>query len=78
MDTLQDLETAEAIFANALLEKELEMLSRLLKSFGMKDVKAVVDAYPCDGYMAKKRTITELRLGLVQIPVPQPTWPFLP
>ena len=30
------------------------MLSRLLKTFGMKEVKAVVDAYPCDGDMAKK------------------------
>ena len=30
------------------------MLSRLLKSFGMKEVKTVVDAYPHDGGMAKK------------------------
>ena len=33
------------------------MLSRLLKTFGMKEVKEVVDAYPCDGDMAKNNSI---------------------
>ena len=33
------------------------MLSRLLKSFGMKDVKTVANAYPHDGDMAKKQTL---------------------
>ena len=63
-------------------KKELNMLLRLLKSFGMKEIIAVVNAYPCD--MARKpnsilfhmgREIaiskvsqTELRLCLVQIP----------
>ena len=47
--------------------------------FGMKEVKAVVGAYSCDGGMAKIRLgrekangekhWIELRLGLVQIPV---------
>ena len=61
------------------------MLSRLLKSFGMKDVMAVVDAHPCDENMAKisnsilfqlgreiqigEGIMTRLRLGLVQVPV---------
>ena len=55
------------------------MLSRLLKSFGMRNVKAVVDAYPYDGDIAKNQTIfsfdlaekqqLEQRLGLLQIPV---------
>ena len=61
------------------------MLSRLFNSFGMKEVKAVIGAYPCDGDMAKKPNSilfqfsrekaivegsqTELRLGLVQISV---------
>ena len=35
-------------------KKELELLLILLKSFGMKDVKAVVGAYPCDGDMTQK------------------------
>ena len=35
--------------------KELEMLSRLLKTFGMKEVKEVVDAYQCNGDMAKNQ-----------------------
>ena len=35
-------------------KKELEMLSRLLKTFGMKVIKAVMDVYPCDGGTAKK------------------------
>ena len=73
------------IFANAFWKKELELLSRLLKTFGMKDVKEVVNAHSCDGDMAKKTSIvlfqlgreitigegskTELKLGVVQIPV---------
>ena len=36
-------------------EKELEMLSRLLKNFGMKDVEAVVDASSHDRDMATKK-----------------------
>ena len=35
-------------------KKELEMLSRLIKNYGRKEVKAVVDAYPHDIYIAKK------------------------
>ena len=31
------------------------MLSRLLKCFEMKDVKEVIDPYPCDGDMAKNK-----------------------
>ena len=65
-------------------KKEIEVLSRLLKTFGMKEVKAMVDVYPCDGDMAKNLTAisfhwaeivigeknqTDLRLDLVQIPV---------
>ena len=65
-------------------KKELEMLLRLFKSFGMEEVKTVVDAYPCDGDMKKNKEYplstgqrytnqwknwTELWLGLVQIPV---------
>ena len=38
------------------LKKELEMLSRLLKTFGLKEVKAVVDIYPVDGDMTKNLT----------------------
>ena len=39
MDSMQDLETAQKpIFANALL-------SRLLKTFGIKEVKMVEDAF---------------------------------
>ena len=37
-------------------KKEIEVLSRLLKTFGMKEVKAMVDVYPCDGDMAKNLT----------------------
>ena len=63
----------------------LKMFLRLLKTFGMEEVKAVVDAYQGDGYMENKtnsilvqlgkqiaigeKRWTELRLGLVQIPV---------
>ena len=66
-------------------EKKLEMLLRLLKTYGMKEVKAVANAYPCDGDMAKKpnsilfqlgreiaigeKNRIVLRLGLVHIPV---------
>ena len=39
------------------------MLSSLLKSFGMKDVKAVVDAYPHNGDMAKKQTLFSFNLA---------------
>ena len=39
------------------------MLLRLLKSFGMKNVKAVVDAYPNDGDMAKKPNNVLFQLG---------------
>ena len=60
--------------------KELEMLSRILKSYEVKNVNAVVDAYPCDEDIAKpnkvifqlskkiligKGSITELRLGML-------------
>ena len=59
------------------------MLLRLLKNYGTKEIKAVIDAYPCDGATAKNQTVSsfhlaeivigeksqiELRLGLVQIP----------
>ena len=44
-------------------KKELEMLSRLLKNFGMKEVEAVVDAYPCDGDAAKKSNSILFELG---------------
>ena len=37
------------------------MLSRLLKTFGM--IKAVVDAYPCDGDMAKITNSILFQLG---------------
>ena len=43
-------------------KKELEMLSSLLKTFGMKEVKVVVYACPCDGDMAKTNT-TLFQLG---------------
>ena len=33
------------------------MLLRLLKNYGTKEIKAVVDAYPCDGDMAKNQTV---------------------
>ena len=36
-------------------KKELEMLLRLLKSFGMKDANAVVDSYPCDAETTKSK-----------------------
>ena len=39
-------------------KKELEKLSRLLKTFGIKEVKAVVDVYPCECDMAKKQTVS--------------------
>ena len=35
------------------LKKELETLSRLLKTFGMNEAKAVVDADQCDGDITK-------------------------
>ena len=44
-------------------KKELEMLLRLLKTFGMEEVKAVEDAYPCDGNMAKKPNSILFQLG---------------
>ena len=33
------------------------MLLRILKSFGMKDVEAVVDAYVCDGDFKKNNIL---------------------
>ena len=57
MDSIQDLETTDSDFCQCSIgKKELEMLSRLLKTFGMKKVKAVADVYPCDGNMAKNLT----------------------
>ena len=44
-------------------KKELKLLQRLLKCFGMKGVKAVVAGYPCDGAMAKKRNNTVFNLA---------------
>ena len=44
-------------------KNELEMLLRLLKSFGMKEVKAVVDAYSCDSDMANKPNTILFQLG---------------
>ena len=38
-------------------KKKLEMLSRLLKHFGVKDVKAIVDTYPHDGDSKKTSNI---------------------
>ena len=38
------------------------MLSRLMKSFGMKGVKAVVDAYPHEDDMVKKPNIILFQL----------------
>ena len=54
--------------------KKLEMLSMLLKNVEMKDIKAAVDAYPCDEEMAKnqarlsirEKERLELRLGMTQ------------
>ena len=39
------------------------MLLRLLTRFGMKKVKAVVDAYSCDGDMAKSQTISSFNMA---------------
>ena len=44
-------------------KKELEMLSKLFKAFGMKEIKAVFDVYPCDSDMAKKRNSILFQLG---------------
>ena len=42
------------IFANPLLKKELEMFFKLLKISGTKEVKAIIDVYPCDDDMTKR------------------------
>ena len=71
-------------------EKKLEMILRMLKSFRINDVDAVVDSYLHSGNMVKKTNIilfqlgrkiaiiesrhTEFRLGLVQIPVAPDEW----
>ena len=39
------------------------MLSRLLRSFRIKDIKAVADAYPNNGGMAKKPNSILFQLG---------------
>ena len=39
-------------------KKELEMVSRLLKGHSLKEIKSVVDAYPCNGDMAKNQTVS--------------------
>ena len=44
----------------------MTMLSRLLKCFGMKDIKTVVDVYPLDGDMAKIKQ-DPLSIGLRNI-----------
>ena len=63
MESLQIWKLQKPIFANAILEKELGMLSRLLKTFGMKHVKAVVDAFPHDGKMTKNQTLFGVNLA---------------
>ena len=45
-------------FVNAPLEKELEINSRLFKSFGMKGFNAVDDSYQFNGDIAKNQMIS--------------------
>ena len=73
----------KSIFANGLLEKKARNAVYTCENFGMKDITAVVDAYPHDEAMLEKPkkiffqldkeiSIEEkgkLRLGLVKIPV---------
>ena len=44
-------------------KKELNMLSRLSKHFGIKEVKALVNDHPHDGDMAKKQTLFHFNLA---------------
>ena len=58
---MQDLETEEAQFCKMFYwKKELEMLSRQLKNFGMKEVKAMVDDWNAfeavDNFLMKEVT----------------------
>ena len=82
---MQDLETAKVEFYQCSIGKRARNAFKTVECFGMREVKAVVNAYPCDVGKAKKpnsiffqlgremaiseRRQTDVRLGLVQIQV---------